>query len=122
MLGIDRRTIQIAWTLFLFALLLFVIYKIGRTLIIFAVALILAHLLAPIVGFVERIVPQRVPRMAALVVVYIALIAVLAAALTTVGSRISTEAANLTEKLPAAMKGDPLERIPIPTWLEPLRP
>ncbi len=108
--------------MFLFALLLLVIYKIGRTLIIFAVALIVAHLLSPVVEFVERIIPQRVPRVAALLLVYIVLIGVLVAALIPVGERISSEAAGLAARLPAALEGDPLAHVPIPRWLEPLRP
>jgi predicted PurR-regulated permease PerM len=122
MLGIDRRTAQVAWTLFLFILLLFVIYKIGRTLSIFALALIFAHLLAPVVGFVERIIPRRVPRVATLAIVYIALLAVLVGAMIPLVSRISQEAGALASRLPAALKGDPLSNLPIPGWLEPLRP
>jgi predicted PurR-regulated permease PerM len=122
MLGLDRRTIQIAWTLFLFALVLLITYKIGRTLIIFALALIFAHLLSPVVEFVERIFPERVPRVAALLLVYVALIGVITAALIPLGSRISREAATFVARLPAAVQGDPLANIPIPGWLEPLRP
>src|SRR6266851_9855243 len=122
MFGLDRRTIQIAWTLFLFTLLLFVIYKIGRTLIIFAVALIFAHLLSPVVEFVERVIPRRVPRVAALAIVYVVLIGALVAALIPLGSRISSEAAAFANKVPAALEGDPLAHFPIPGWLEPIRP
>ncbi len=122
MLGIDRRTLQAAWTLFLFALVLFIVYKIGRTLIIFAVALILAHLLAPVVNFVERLFPATVPRVAALGIVYIALIAVAVAILIPIGSRISDEAAALAQKLPQALQNDPLGNFPVPRWLEPFRP
>ncbi|MBZ5603512.1 MAG: AI-2E family transporter [Acidobacteriia bacterium] len=121
MLGIDRRTLQAAWTLFLFALVLLVIYNIGRTLIIFALALIFAHLLAPVVNFVERIFPASVPRVASLALVYIALIAALAATLVPIGSRISDEAATLAARLPDALKGDPLGNLPFPRWLEPFR-
>jgi predicted PurR-regulated permease PerM len=122
MLGIDRRTAQVAWTLFLFMLLLFVIYKIGRTLSIFALALIFAHLLAPVVAFVERTIPRRVPRVVALALVYIVLLAVLVAAMIPLGSRISQEAGALARRLPDALKGDPLSTLPMPGWLEPLRP
>lgn len=122
MFGIDRRTMQIAWTLFLFVLVLFVVYKIAHTLIIFAIALIFAHLLAPVVEFVERIVPQRVPRVAALAIVYVLLVGLLAAVTIPISSRISEEAATLANKLPDALKSDPISRLPMPKWLEPLRP
>jgi len=45
--------------LFLFALVLFITYKIGRTLIIFALALIFAHLLSPVWNSFERIHPEK---------------------------------------------------------------
>lgn len=121
MLGIDRRTLQAAWTLFLFALVLIVIYNIGRTLIIFALALIFAHLLAPVVNFVERLFPTSVPRVASLALVYVALIAVLVATLIPLGSKISEEATALALKVPDALKGDPLANLPFPRWIEPFR-
>jgi predicted PurR-regulated permease PerM len=122
MLGIDKRTLQIAWTLFLFALTLLIIYRIGRTLIIFAVALIFSHLLAPIVSFVERRFPARVPRVASLLIVYVVLLGMLAAAIFPLAERLSDEAAALAKKLPDVLKSDPLAHIPIPGPLEPLRP
>src|SRR6266852_6406962 len=123
MLGLDRRALQVAWTLFLFAALAGVIYEIRRTLVIFALALFLAHLLAPIVDFAERLVPARVSRTAVLGIVYVAILAVLASVTIPVGSRIGEEAAGLASRLPEAMKQqDPLTRLPIPAWLEPMRP
>jgi len=73
------------------------------------------------VEFVERIIPKRVPRVYALLIVYIALIAVITAALIPVGSRISREAVRRA-KSAGGDGGDPLANIPIPRWLEPLRP
>jgi predicted PurR-regulated permease PerM len=122
MLGIDRRTLQAAWTLFLFALVLVVIYNIGRTLIIFAIAVIFAHLLAPVVNFVERLFPARVPRAAALAVVYVALIGALVGAFIPLGTRLTQEAGALAARLPEALKGDPLGNLPFPRWVEPFRP
>ena len=122
MLGLDRRTLQIAWTLFLFTLTLLIIYRIGHTLIIFAVALIFAHLLAPVVNFVERLFPPRVPRVWSLLIVYVAVLAALSAILLPLAQRLSAEAALLAQKLPNIVNADPLSNIPMPGWLEPLRP
>ncbi|HUA82676.1 MAG TPA: AI-2E family transporter [Bryobacteraceae bacterium] len=122
MLGLDRRTLQIAWTLFLFALTLLVIYRIGYTLIIFAVALIFAQLLAPVVNFVERRFPPRVPRVWSLLIVYVVLLGALAAIMIPLFQRLSQEAAALTKSLPDVLQSDPLARFPVPRWLEPLRP
>jgi predicted PurR-regulated permease PerM len=122
MLGIDRRALMVAWTWFLFGLVLFVIYKSGRILGLFAVALIFAELLSPIVRFVERRFPAKVPRVVSLAIVYIVLVGVLAAALIPLVSRISKEIVVLASKLPQVVQSDPLQYLPIPRWLEPLRP
>jgi predicted PurR-regulated permease PerM len=123
MLGLDRRALQVAWTLFLFAVVAGVIYEIRHTLMIFTLALFLAHLLAPIVEFVERWVPARVSRTAVLGIVYVLLLAILVSVTIPIGSRIAEQAAGLAGRLPEAMKQqDPLTRLPIPAWLEPMRP
>ena len=41
MLGLDRRTLQVAWTLFLFVLVLGTIYEVRHTVMIFTLALYL---------------------------------------------------------------------------------
>lgn len=122
MLGIDRRALSIAWTLFLFALTLTVLYETGRTIVVFAIAVIFAHLLAPVVGFIERRFPPRMPRIASLLIVYVALIGVLVGISIPLGTRISHEAASLARKLPDVIQSDPLSNLPIPNWLEPWRP
>src|SRR6266849_4189324 len=123
MLGLDRRALQVAWTLFLFAAVAGLIYEIRRTLVIFTLALFLAHLLAPIVDFAERFVPRRVSRVAVLGIVYVLLLAALVSVTIPIGSRIGEEAAGLANRLPEAMKQqDPLSHLPIPAWLEPMRP
>lgn len=122
MLGIDRRTLETAWTLFLFALLIFVTYEIRRVLLLFALAVILAHLLAPMVAFVQRLIPRDVPRVAALVMVYIVLIGAIAIAMVPLGSRLSSEAASLANRLPDVLRSDPLSRLPVPQRFESMRP
>jgi predicted PurR-regulated permease PerM len=123
MLGLDRRTLQVAWTLFLFVLVLGTIYEVRHTVMIFTLALFFAHLLAPVVEFIERFVPSRVPRPAVLALVYAILIAALVSALIPVGSRIAEQAAVLAARLPQAIQQhDPLGHLPIPAWLDPIRP
>jgi predicted PurR-regulated permease PerM len=122
MLGIDRRTLEAAWTLFLFALVVFLVYEIRHTLLLFALALILAHLLAPIVNVVERLIPRSVPRVAALAFVYVAAISVLVLAMIPLGSRVSSEAATLANRLPDVLKSDPLAHLPVPQRYESMRP
>jgi len=122
MLGIDRRTVNIAWTLFLFALLLIVIHEIGRTLLIFALALTFAFLLAPVVNTLERTFHARIPRFVSLGVVYVGLTVTIILGMIPLSSRISDEATALANNLPSAVRGDPLANLPIPRWLEPWRP
>src|ERR1700745_1320292 len=74
MLGIDERALRIAWTIFLFGLLLVVVYYIRGTILLFAGSIFLAYMLSPIVALVERFIPQR--RNLALALVYTALIGV----------------------------------------------
>lgn len=123
MLGIDRRTAEVAWTLLLFAVLLAAIYAARRTLMIFTLALFFAHLIAPIVEHAEKLFSRKVPRTAVLTIVYVLLLGVLVTILIQVGSKIGEEAAVLASRLPDAMKQqDPLSHLPLPAWLEPARP
>src|SRR4029077_3484511 len=121
MLGIDRRALKVGWTLFLFALALAAIYEIRRTLVIFALALFLAHLLAPVVELLARRV-RGVSRTVALALVYLVLLGALISIAIPIGSRIGEQAAGLASRLPAAIQEDPLSRLPLPMWLESARP
>jgi len=122
MLGLDRRTLRVVWTIFLFALVIAAAYAARRTLLVFTLALFLAHLIAPVVEFVERSVSRRVPRTVVLAVVYVVLLAAVGSVLVSIGTRIAEEASNLAGTLPAAIEQqDPFSRIPLPSWLEPMR-
>lgn len=123
MLGIDRRAMQVAWALFLFVLLLLVIYQIRRTLVIFALALFFSQLLSPVVEFVDQFTSKRVSRTVALSLVYVVLVAALVSLVVEIGSRIGEEAAVFANKLPEIIQQpDPLSKVPMPSWLEPVRP
>jgi predicted PurR-regulated permease PerM len=121
MLGIDRRALKVGWTLFLFALALLAIYEIRNTLVIFALALFLAHLLAPAVDLVVRL-RHGLSRTVALALVYLVLLGALVSIAIPLGSRIGEQAAGLASRLPAAIQEDPLSKLPLPGWLESVRP
>jgi predicted PurR-regulated permease PerM len=121
MLGIDRRALYVTWTLFLFGAALAILYTIRNTLMIFVLALFLAHLLSPLLALAERFFPRRVSRTVALGAVYLVLMGVLAAIAIPVGSRIAAQAATLAGKLPGAIEQNPLGHVPLPNWLEPER-
>ena len=122
MLGIDGRVFRAVWTVFLFALVVSLIYLARQTIVIFTLAIFLAHLLSPLVDRIERLVPKRISRTAVLTVVYLALLGAALAVLIPVGAKIGEEASTLAGRLPEALKEDPLNRVPLPAWLEQWRP
>jgi predicted PurR-regulated permease PerM len=122
MLGIDSRAARGAWSVFLVALSLALVYWIRRTLLIFMAALLVAYLLSPLVNLVDRIVKGRISRNLSLGVVYVLLIAALGAALATLGSRVAEEAVNLAARLPDLVRRlDQPVNLPLPEWMAPVR-
>jgi len=126
MLGIDPRALKSIWTWFLFAAAVAVIYIVRDTLVTFALAVFFALLLAPTVAFVERVSPHWLPRTAALTIVYVALIAAIAAAIVPLGTALAEDARTLAQKLPDAIGKDAsgkdaIHRLPLPAFLEPAR-
>jgi predicted PurR-regulated permease PerM len=121
MLGVDRRVLKAAWTVFLFALAIALIYSIRSVLITFTLAVFLALLLSPLVTLVDHSTSIRVPRTVALAVVYVLFIGVIAAILVGVVSAVAEDARTLSGKLPAGLHSDPLRSLPLPAWLDPMR-
>jgi len=122
-LGVDGRALAAAWTVFLFALAVVLVYLVRQTLMLFALAVFLAHLISPAVDLLERYSPQRRrSRTAALGIVYLLILAAAVAVLIPIGSIIGEQAANLAARLPAAIQQDPLAHLPLPSWLEEVRP
>src|SRR5579862_5253169 len=122
MLEIDGRVLRAVWTAFVFVLVIALIYLTRSVLVIFTLAIFLAHLIAPLVDWIDRVTPQRVSRTAVLAIVYLALIGIALAILIPVGAKIGEQASMLASRLPEALKEDPLSRFPLPAWLETWRP
>lgn len=122
MLGIDTRAARAAWTVFLVALLLVVLYYISTVLLVFVLAILFAYMLSPIVNLVDRIQPWTRSRVYSLAVVYIALIGLLVLVGVLVGNKVAQEASNLATGFPDLQK-TVVRRLqePWPAWLEPLR-
>lgn len=122
MLGFDSRAARAAWTIFVIALLLLVIYSTRRVLLVFVLSVLFAYLLAPVVNFVDRITPRRVPRACSLAVVYALLVGVLVIAGITIGNRVAEEAASLAKRYPDIVAGLK-EKLasPDPAWLAPAK-
>src|SRR5579863_4609919 len=121
MLGLDQRAAKIVWTVFLFALAVAGVYVVRNTLVTFALALFLAHLISPIVTLVDRFTPAQVPRNASLGLVYVLLIGAFIAIMIPLGSAIAEEAGSLARRLPDLLKADAVGRLPLPSSLEPFR-
>ena len=121
LLGLDQRALKAAWTVFLFALLVVLIYSIRGALITFTLAVFLALLLSPLVTFIDHFTSVRIPRTVALMVVYVLLIAAFAAALIGIVSAVASDARTLSGRLPEALHSDPLGGLPLPAWLDPMR-
>jgi predicted PurR-regulated permease PerM len=122
MLEIEGRVLRGAWTVFVFVLVVALIYLTRGVLVIFTLAIFLAHLIAPLVDRIDRLTPRRVSRAAVLAIVYLVLIGIALAILIPVGAKVGEQAAALAGRLPEAIKEDPLSRLPLPVWLEAWRP
>jgi len=122
MLGTDPKAARVTWTVILVLLLVGLTYLIRETVIVFAVALFLAYMLAPLVAFVVKFTRGRLAGTPALVVVYLVLVCVLVALSVTIGSRIAAEASSLGERMPSLVRNDTwVAGIPLPAWLAPER-
>lgn len=119
MLGIDRGAARVVWTVVLILVLLVIVYRIRETLFIFAVALLFAYLLWPLVDYLDRHLPGR-SRAPALAIVYVSLVGLLIALGIEIGSRAIVQANALATRVPEllAKLQQPAQAVaspPIPT-------
>ncbi len=122
MFGLDLRTLKIVWTVFLFSLVAMLLYMIGSTVVVFTLAVFLAHLLGPLAERVEKMIPDEwVSRNLSLAVVYLVMILAITAALFPVVTQVGQQAADLAGALPSSLDEDPLTKLKLPAWLEPVR-
>ena len=122
MLEIDPRAAKVTWTVFLIGSALFITYSIRSAILAIIFAIFFAYLLFPLVRFVERHTPPRFPRTAALVLVFILVIAGVTIGGALLGNRIVEEAARLAQQLPKMLDTPNLsQRVPLPAFLEPER-
>src|SRR5881396_4103843 len=103
MLGIEKRAARYTWTAALIALMLYCVYLIRETLIVFAVALLLTYLLYPLFTLLTKILPGR-SRGPALALVYLIFFGVATLMVTTIGSQVVREANSLAARAPEFLK------------------
>jgi predicted PurR-regulated permease PerM len=100
MLGIDARAARYTWTAAIVVFVLGFIYLIRRTLFVFVLALLFAHLVAPLVDLLDRFLPGRRTRTLALALSYAIFIAVVVVLGIQISSRVAAQASSLATKLP----------------------
>ncbi len=115
MLGIDSRAARFTWTVLLIAVLVFGLYLIRHTLMIFIAAVLFAYLLWPLVDFFDNKLPMRRSRGPALAIVYLLLVGSLTVFILLVGSSVVEQATVLAGKVPEAIKKlEQPESVPLP--------
>jgi predicted PurR-regulated permease PerM len=100
MLGLDRRAARYAWTIVTIVLLVGLVYAVRTTLFVFTLAVLFAHLLSPLVNFLDRVLPSSRTRTPALGLTYVILVGVLILIGIQIGSRVVDEANSLSQRLP----------------------
>ena len=122
MLGFDFRTARIVWTIFIVALLLFLLYAARSTLLVVVFAIFFSYLVYPLIQLVERRRPERVPRTASIALVFVVVITVLFVAGGMFGTRMVDEATRLSQRLPDLLNSaNNASQFPLPKILEPIR-
>lgn len=104
MLGLDARAARITWTVVFVLLLLELAWLARATLFVFVIALLLAYLLHPPVELARRMLPAKAPALTAPALVYLTGTATLFVAGLLIGTRITSEAAQLASHLPDLMQ------------------
>ena len=99
LLGIDPKTARVTWTAALTLLLLAAVYVIRGTLVIFAVALLFAYLLYPLVDRIALRISAK-NRGPALALTYLLVMGVLTAIGIAIGSHVASEAKQLVAQPP----------------------
>jgi predicted PurR-regulated permease PerM len=97
--GLDRHAASYTWTVLFILVLLAVVYLIRVTLFVFALALLFAYLLRPLVYSLNRRLPGR-SRAPALAIVYLSIVGLLVAGGIAVFSRVVLEANELAIRIP----------------------
>jgi predicted PurR-regulated permease PerM len=119
MFGVDDRALKIIWTIFLFFILVVIVYTIRQTLLLFAASIFFAYMLSPVVGLIERFLPNR--RTIALAIVYVLLVGALVGIGFALVPAIVGQASSLVSRLPSLLNSAKLASFPLPEWLEPVR-
>jgi predicted PurR-regulated permease PerM len=100
MLGIERSAARYTWTAAMVVLLLWLVYLLRSTLFVFALALLFAYLLSPLVDLLDRAIPKRGTRTLALALAYAIFIGAVVLIGIQIGTRVVSQIHALAGKLP----------------------
>src|ERR1035437_920919 len=103
MLGIERSAARYTWTAAVVLLFLWLVYQLRSTLFIFALALLFAYLLSPLVDLLDRVMPRKGTRTLALALSYLIFIGAVVLVGIQIGTRVVSQAQTLASKLPEMM-------------------
>jgi predicted PurR-regulated permease PerM len=123
MLGVDPRAARITWTVAVVVGALALVYLARATLFVFALALFLSYMLAPLVRRIDRYRARPSRPTVSVVAAFAIVLAVIAVAVIVVGPSVADQAVQLANQLPAMLEhlrsGG---QMPLPGWLESWRP
>ena len=103
MLGIERSAARYTWTAAVVLLFLWLVYQLRSTLFVFALALLFAYLLSPLVDLLDRALPRKGTRTLALALAYAIFIGAVVLVGIQVGTRVASQAETLSKRLPDMM-------------------
>ena len=103
MLGIERSAARYTWTAAVVLLLIWLVYLLRTTLFVFALALLFAYLLSPLVDLLDRVIPRKGTRTLALALVYIIFIGTVVLIGVQIGSTVVEQAHAFVVNLPDMM-------------------
>jgi predicted PurR-regulated permease PerM len=103
MLGIERSAARYTWTAAVVLLFLWLVYQLRSTLLIFALALLFAYLLSPLVDLLDRAIPRKGTRTLALGLAYAIFIGAVVLVAVQIGTRVVAQAETLSRRLPDMM-------------------
>jgi len=103
MLGLERSAARYTWTAATVLLLLWLVYELRSTLFVFALALLFAYLLSPLVNLLDRAIPRKGTRTLALALSYVIFIGAVVLVGIQIGTTVGAQAQTLATRLPDMM-------------------
>jgi predicted PurR-regulated permease PerM len=103
MLGIERSAARYTWTAAVVLLALWLVYQLRTTLFVFALALLFAYLLSPLVNLLDRAIPRKGTRTLALALAYVIFIGAVVLVGIQIGTRVAAQSKTLASQLPGMM-------------------